>query len=37
MRTVDLRQFNAAKDYLWPIPYIERQTNTALTQNPGWE
>jgi hypothetical protein len=37
MRTVDLRQFNAAKDYLWPIPYIERQTNPALTQNPGWE
>jgi len=37
MRTVDLRQFNAAKDYLWPIPYIERQTNKALTQNPNWE
>jgi hypothetical protein len=37
MRTVDLRTFNAAKDYLWPIPYMERQTNKALTQNPGWE
>ena len=36
MRTVDLRIFNANKDYLWPIPYIERQTNPALTQNPGW-
>jgi hypothetical protein len=36
MRTVDLRIFNAAKDYLWPIPYIERQTNKALTQNPNW-
>jgi len=36
MRTVDLRIFNASKDYLWPIPYIERQTNPALTQNPGW-
>jgi hypothetical protein len=37
MRTVDLRTFNPNKDYLWPIPYIERQTNPALTQNPGWE
>jgi hypothetical protein len=37
MRTVDLRKFNAAKDYLWPIPYIERQTNPELTQNPLWE
>jgi hypothetical protein len=37
MRTVDLRTFNPQKDYLWPVPYIERQTNTALTQNPGWE
>jgi hypothetical protein len=37
MRTVDLRTFNPAKDYLWPIPYIERRTNPALTQNPGWE
>ncbi|MDR2774497.1 MAG: RagB/SusD family nutrient uptake outer membrane protein [Tannerella sp.] len=37
MRTVDLRTFNPNKDYLWPVPYIERQTNPALTQNPGWE
>jgi len=37
MRTVDLRKFDAKKDYLWPIPYIERKTNPALTQNPGWE
>ena len=37
MRTVDLRIFNPNKDYLWPVPYIERQTNPALTQNPGWE
>ncbi|MDR1723254.1 MAG: RagB/SusD family nutrient uptake outer membrane protein [Tannerella sp.] len=37
MRTVDKRIFNPAKDYLWPIPYIERQTNPALTQNPNWE
>jgi hypothetical protein len=37
MRTVDRRIFNPGKDYLWPVPYIERQTNPALTQNPGWE
>ncbi len=37
MRTVDKRLFNPDKDYLWPIPYIERQTNPSLTQNPNWE
>ncbi len=37
MRLVDRRVFNKNKDYLWPIPYIERQTNPKLTQNPGWE
>ena len=36
MRTVDKRVFNPAKDYLWPIPYIEMKTNPALTQNPNW-
>jgi starch-binding outer membrane protein, SusD/RagB family len=37
MRTVDKRVFDPTKDYLWPIPYIERQTNPSLTQNPNWE
>ncbi len=37
MRTVDKRVFKADKDYLWPIPYIERKTNPNLTQNPNWE
>lgn len=37
MRLVDRRVFNKNKDYLWPVPYIERQTNPELTQNPGWE
>ncbi len=37
MRTVDKRVFNPNRDYLWPIPYIERKTNPALTQNPNWE
>ncbi len=25
------------KDYLWPIPEQEREINTNLEQNPGWE
>lgn len=25
------------KDYLWPIPEQEREINTNLDQNPGWE
>lgn len=37
MRLVDRRTFNKDKDYLWPIPYIERQTNPELTQNPNYE
>lgn len=37
MRTVDRRIFDPQKDYLWPIPYIERKTNSELSQNPGWE
>lgn len=37
MRLVDKRTFSKDKDYLWPIPYIERQTNPNLTQNPNWE
>ena len=27
MRVVDIRKFDKNRDYLWPIPYIERQTN----------
>jgi len=23
--------------YIWPIPQVERERNTALTQNPGWD
>lgn len=36
MRLVDKRTFNKDQDYLWPIPYIEIQTNKALTQNPNY-
>lgn len=37
MRLVDQRSFNPNRDYLWPIPYIERQTNPSLEQNPNYE
>ena len=30
------RKFNKDRDYLWPIPTIALQTNSALTQNPGY-
>ena len=29
--------YNPAKDALWPIPYTEMRTNTAITENnPGY-
>ena len=36
MVVVETRAFNSNRDYLWPIPRIELETNTALTQNPGY-
>ncbi len=33
---VQLRQFDAAKHYLWPIPPSERALNNNLTQNPNY-
>ncbi|PIF05791.1 MAG: RagB/SusD family nutrient uptake outer membrane protein [Draconibacterium sp.] len=32
----NLRTFDAAKHYLWPIPRDERLINNNLNQNPGW-
>ena len=34
--TTDYKKKFTARDYLWPIPYNERQLNTNLTQNEGW-
>lgn len=32
------RRFNAARDYLYPVPLYEiAQSGGAVTQNPGWE
>lgn len=36
LRVVENRTFNKNRDYLWPIPDVERQTNPKLTQNPGY-
>ncbi len=33
---VQLRQFDAAKHYLWPVPPSERALNSTLSQNPGY-
>lgn len=31
-----VRNFNPARDYLWPIPQKEIDLNKNLVQNPGW-
>lgn len=36
MRVIEVRKFNKDRDYLWPIPNIEMETNKALEQNPGY-
>lgn len=33
---VEIRSFDPARDYLWPIPRIELETNPLLEQNPGY-
>ncbi len=34
--TTDYKKKFTGRDYLWPIPYNERQLNANLTQNNGW-
>ncbi|NLT52948.1 MAG: RagB/SusD family nutrient uptake outer membrane protein [Ignavibacteria bacterium] len=36
MRVIQTRIFDKSKNYLWPIPAIELQTNPNLEQNPGY-
>lgn len=36
MRVVQVRVFDKQKNYVWPIPGIELETNKNLTQNPGY-
>jgi hypothetical protein len=35
-KRVDLRSFDPAKHYLWPIPQRERDLNKNLSQNQNW-
>ncbi len=36
MRVIENRLFDPARDYLYPIPRIEMETNKALVQNPNY-
>lgn len=36
MRVVEVRSFDKNRDYLWPIPYIEIDTNPLMEQNPNY-
>lgn len=36
MRVIQTRVFDKNKNYLWPIPGIELETNKNLTQNPNY-
>jgi starch-binding outer membrane protein, SusD/RagB family len=36
MRVIQMRLFDKSKNYLWPIPGIEIQTNSKLVQNPNY-
>ncbi|HEY4287820.1 MAG TPA: RagB/SusD family nutrient uptake outer membrane protein [Puia sp.] len=33
---IETRKFDAARDYWWPIPQVERDLNPALEQNSGY-
>ena len=35
-RVIDQRSFNPKKDYLWPIPLKEMNSNKNMIQNPGY-
>ncbi len=36
MRVIEVRLFDTAKNYLWPIPQIETNVNSNLIQNEGY-
>lgn len=36
MRVIETRIYNKDRDYLWPIPRLETEVNTALIQNPNY-
>lgn len=36
VKVIAQRAFDKSKQYLWPIPSIERRVNSKMTQNPGY-
>jgi hypothetical protein len=36
IRRMALRNFDASRNYLWPIPTTEIAINKNMTQNPGY-
>ncbi len=36
VKVVAQRNFDKSRQYLWPIPAVERRVNTGITQNPGY-
>lgn len=36
MRVIETRVYNKERDYLWPIPRLEREVNNSLDQNPNY-
>lgn len=36
MRIIEIRLFDKTKDYLWPIPRLEKEVNKVLDQNPNY-
>jgi hypothetical protein len=36
MRVIETRSYKNNRDNVWPIPRLEREVNTALTQNPNY-
>lgn len=36
VKVLATRSFDKSKQYVWPIPSVERRINVSLTQNPGY-
>jgi hypothetical protein len=36
VKILSQRSFDKTRQYLWPIPAVERRVNTNITQNTGY-
>ncbi|MNY82752.1 hypothetical protein D3C86_2250430 [compost metagenome] len=36
VKVVSQRNFDKSRQYLWPIPAVERRVNANITQNAGY-